>query len=124
MDLNEVITVLRPTGVEGLAADATPLAGGTWLFSEPQPGVRRLLDLAGLGWDRLETGEAGLQIGAMCTLSALAGFVAPARWQAAEVFGPCCDALVASFKVQDVATVGAICVWRCRRGRWLRWRWR
>ncbi len=106
MDLNEVTAVLRPAGIDELPADATPLAGGTWLFSEPQPGVRRLLDLAGLGWDRIEANQTGLRIGAMCTLTALAGFAAPAEWRAAAVFGPCCDALVASFKVQDVATVG------------------
>ena len=106
MDLNEITTILRPSTVEELPANATPLAGGTWLFSEPQHGVSRLLDLAGLGWDRLEADETGLRIGAMCTLSALAGFAGPAEWRAAAVFGPCCDALVASFKVQDIATVG------------------
>ena len=106
MDLNEVTAVLRPTGINELSADATPLAGGTWLFSEPQAGVQRLLDLAGLGWDRIEADGTGLRVGAMSTLSALAGFAAPAGWRAAAVFGPCCDALVASFKVQDVATVG------------------
>jgi len=26
------------------------LDGGTWLFSQPQPGVRRLLDLKDFGW--------------------------------------------------------------------------
>jgi hypothetical protein len=26
------------------------LAGGTWLFSEPQPHLRRLLDLQGFYW--------------------------------------------------------------------------
>ena len=106
MDLNEVTTVLRPSRLGQLSAGATPLAGGTWLFSEPQPGVTRLLDLSGLGWDRLDAGAAGLRIGAMCTLTALAGFAAPAEWRAAALFAPCCDALVASFKVQDVATVG------------------
>ncbi len=29
------------------------LAGGTWLFSEPQPGLRRLLDLNSLDWPAL-----------------------------------------------------------------------
>lgn len=106
MDLHEVTTVLRPTRVEELCADAVPLAGGTWLFSEPQRGVQRLIDLAGLGWNRLEADATGLRIGAMCTLGALRAFAAPPEWRAAALFRPCCDALVASFKVQDIATVG------------------
>ncbi|MDT7951514.1 MAG: FAD binding domain-containing protein [Acetobacteraceae bacterium] len=106
MDLNDVEAVLRPARGEDIAPDATPLAGGTWLFSEPQPGLRRLLDLAGLGWDRLEPSEAGLHIGAMCTFRDLGQFAAPPAWRAARLFPRCCDALVASFKVQEVATVG------------------
>ncbi len=111
MDLNEVTAIVRPAAGEALPfdavpVDAVPLAGGTWLFSEPQPGVDRLLDLAGLGWDELEAGAAGFRIGAMCTLGALGGFAGPAEWQGAGLFRQCCDALAASFKVQEVATVG------------------
>ena len=36
------------------------LAGGTWLFSEPQPGIRRLLDLASLNWPGLTVGLEAL----------------------------------------------------------------
>ena len=109
MDLNEIETVLRPSDPADLPAwrlDRTPLAGGTWLFSEPQPGLRQLVDLAGLGWDRVATDATGLHIGAMVTLSALAAFDAPPAWRAVALFAPCVDALVGSFKVQDVATVG------------------
>ena len=109
MDLNTIEAVSRPRTPEDIpdwqGGDA-PLAGGTWLFSEPQPALRRLVDLEGLGWDELEASGAGLRIGAMCTLAALAGFQAPERWGAARLFGPCCEALVASFKVQHLATVG------------------
>ena len=109
MDLNDIETVLRPSDPADLPAwrrDRTPLAGGTWLFSEPQPGLRQLVDLAGLGWDRVETDATGLHIGAMVTLSALAATDVPPAWRAARLFAPCVDALVGSFKVQDVATVG------------------
>lgn len=109
MDLNTIDAVSRPRELDEIPAwrdgDA-PLAGGTWLFSEPQPALRRLIDLERLGWDALEPSVDGLRIGAMCTLEALAGFRAPAAWRAAALFGPCCDALVASFKVQHCATVG------------------
>ena len=108
MDLNTITALSRPRGVEELPDwqdGSAPLAGGTWLFSEPQPGLRRLVDLALLGWDELEADELGLRIGAMCTLSALAGFPA-GRWPATGLFGPCCEALVASFKVLEIATVG------------------
>ena len=109
MDLNEVIAIVRPERAEELPAwqeGRAALAGGTWLFSEPQPGLRRLIDLAGLGWGGLEADAAGLRIGAMCTLAALAGFAAPPSWRAASLFQRCSDALVASFKVLEVATVG------------------
>ena len=53
MDLNTVETVSTPTRRQDLwplgPTDAV-LAGGTWLFSEPQPHLRRLVDLSGLGW--------------------------------------------------------------------------
>src|SRR5436305_489841 len=50
MDLNTVSEVVRPRRRESLAdwrAGDAWLAGGTWLFSEPQPAVRRLVDLDG-----------------------------------------------------------------------------
>jgi hypothetical protein len=47
------------------------LAGGTRLFSEPQPGVHRLFDLEGLRWEPLEVTEAGLAIAATCRISQL-----------------------------------------------------
>ena len=109
LDLNDIETVFRPTETAALPAwraDHAPLAGGTWLFSEKQPGLRGLIDLAGLGWNRLHADAVGLQIGAMVTLGALAAFAASPDWRAASLFPQCVDALVGSFKVQDVATVG------------------
>ena len=40
------------------------LAGGTWLYSEPQVGIRRLFDLRDFGWEPLEGSAAGLRIAA------------------------------------------------------------
>ena len=61
MDLNTVSEIGRPRGRADLppwrAGDAW-LAGGTWLFSEPQPGLTRLVDLTGLEWPPLEVSKA------------------------------------------------------------------
>jgi CO/xanthine dehydrogenase FAD-binding subunit len=82
------------------------LAGGTWLFSEPQPQLRRLLDLHAFGWPALTIDAEGLEIAATCTLAELARVAAPAGWPAAELIRPCCEALLGSFKVRTTATVG------------------
>ncbi|PRC60459.1 FAD-binding molybdopterin dehydrogenase, partial [Mycobacterium sp. ITM-2017-0098] len=53
MDLNTVETMSTPTcrgGLWPLGPGDAILAGGTWLFSEPQPHIRRLIDITRLGW--------------------------------------------------------------------------
>jgi CO/xanthine dehydrogenase FAD-binding subunit len=82
------------------------LAGGTWLFSDRQPEVRRLIDLVPLGWNSLVADDAGLEIGAMCTIRDLYGLAAPEDWTAAPLFRISCEAFLASFKVWNSATVG------------------
>ena len=109
MDLNTVEEVLRPRGREAMPAFADGdayLAGGTWLFSEPQTGLRRIVDLTALGWPALERTDDGLVVGATCTLAELEAFEAPAAWIAADVIGRCCRALLGSFKIRRLATVG------------------
>jgi CO/xanthine dehydrogenase FAD-binding subunit len=90
------------------------LAGGTWLFSEPQPGTTRLLDLDTFGWPSLTETDDGLEVAATCTLAELARWrPAPARdWPAAVTLPrQCAGALLGSFKVAGVATVGGnICL--------------
>jgi CO/xanthine dehydrogenase FAD-binding subunit len=89
------------------------LGGGTWLFSEPQPRVRRLLDLSAFGWPPLTESAAGLRIAATCTLAELARWrpAHPEYGNTAVLARQCCDALLGSFKVQNVATVGGnICL--------------
>jgi CO/xanthine dehydrogenase FAD-binding subunit len=99
------ITEVAPARLGGWRTGDAWLAGGTWLFSEPQPEVSRLLDLHAFGWPALQAGPDGLEIAATCTLAELARLRAP-QWQAAPLIGQCCAALLGSFKVWNVATVG------------------
>jgi len=115
MDLHTVTALHRPADRVELAAclgpGAAPLAGGTWLFSEPQPELDTLVDLTGLGWPALTVTDRGLEIAATCTLAELAGFAAPPEWPAAALFRDCCAALAGSFKIWHTATVGGnICL--------------
>lgn len=129
MDLNTAEAVVRvadgPDGLRWPAGDGWRpgdrwLAGGSWLFSEPQPGLRRLVDLGGVTWPPISVRPEGLEIAATCTLAELfslapasddvraqprAGLL-PAGWAAARLIAPCCRALRGSFKVWNVATVG------------------
>jgi CO/xanthine dehydrogenase FAD-binding subunit len=109
MDLNTISEIDRPTKRDDLqpwrAGDAW-LAGGTWLFSEPQPALTRLIDLGSLGWPALELDAEGLLIGATCTLAQLAAAELPASWRVAPLFRQCCRALLGSFKIWNAATVG------------------
>jgi CO/xanthine dehydrogenase FAD-binding subunit len=109
MDLHTISEVIRPAARQELgnwrSGDAW-LAGGTWLFSEAQPKLRRLIDLQGLGWQPLHASDQGLAIAATCTLRQLDAFVAPPAWLAAALIRPCIRSLLASFKIWNTATVG------------------
>ena len=114
MDLNTITEVARPRTRAQLpkwsAGDAW-LAGGTWLFSEPQPHLHRLVDLTELDWPALTIGETGLTIGATCTISQLEALAFPTPWIAAPLVRQCCRAFLASFKIWKAATVGGnICM--------------
>ena len=88
------------------------LAGGTWLFSEPQPHLRRLVDLdrAGLAADHAERqrDRARRDLHARRGVGAVDASCRRARpdWLAAPLFHQCCTALLASFKIWRTATVG------------------
>jgi CO/xanthine dehydrogenase FAD-binding subunit len=109
MDLNTVTEIARPQTRDQLpvwsAGDAW-LAGGTWLFSEPQVHLRRLIDLADFGWPALASSETGLSIAATCTVAELNAFACPPQWIASSLIDACCRAFLASFKVWKTATVG------------------
>jgi CO/xanthine dehydrogenase FAD-binding subunit len=109
MDLNGVKSVLRPSTRSELPPPASGdsfLGGGTWLFSEPQPELRRLVDLSALRWESLRRTETALRVAATCTFAELEAFEAPVDWIAAGLITSCCHALLGSFKIRGVATVG------------------
>jgi CO/xanthine dehydrogenase FAD-binding subunit len=114
LDINTITEVVRqpanPPGGHWRDGDAW-LAGGTWLFSDKQPQLRRLIDLMPLGWTELTVSDSGLEIGAMCTIRDLYAFRAPDDWRAAQLLTTSCEAFLASFKVWNSATVGGnICM--------------
>jgi CO/xanthine dehydrogenase FAD-binding subunit len=109
MDLATVSHVFRPTGRDRLppwrAGDAW-LGGGTWLFSDPPPELRRLIDLDGFGWPSLTCDDQGLTIAATCRIAELHRFEPLPNWPGTSLFRPCCEALQSSFKIWNTATVG------------------
>ena len=114
MDLNTVAAVVHPTTRDQLpvwtAGDAW-LAGGTWLFSEPQTHLTRLIDLTDLKWPALTISETGLSIAATCTVAQLDALACPPEWIASPLINQCCRAFLASFKIWKTATVGGnICM--------------
>jgi CO/xanthine dehydrogenase FAD-binding subunit len=114
LDLDGIVDVIeRPDrgSLAGFRPGDAWLGGGTWLFSEPQPALTRLLDLRGFGWEPLLAEAGGLTIAATCTIAALDRWSAPPEWRAAALVPLCCRALLGSFKVWNGATVGGnICL--------------
>ncbi|WP_300678681.1 FAD binding domain-containing protein [Nocardioides sp.] len=89
----------------GLAAGERLVAGGTWLFSEPQPSVSGLVDLTALNWPAAEPlPDGGLRIAATCTIAQVQ--TAPWPTPIAALVRECADAFLMSFKIQGAATVG------------------
>lgn len=114
MNLTTITAVQRPVSVDEIGPwrpGNAWLAGGTWLFSEPQPQTDTLIDLEALGWTPLTASAAGLEIAATCSIADLYRFTAPAAWVAAPLLRECCNALLASWKIWNAATVGGnICM--------------
>jgi CO/xanthine dehydrogenase FAD-binding subunit len=114
MDLNTITQVERPKSADEIAhwrSGCAWLAGGTWLFSEPQPALDTLIDLEGLNWPSLEASPAGLAIAATCRIEEIERFKAPPEWTAAPLLAECSHALLMSFKIAHEATVGGnICM--------------
>jgi len=119
MDLNTVEEVSTPTSRAELwplgEGDAV-LAGGTWLFSEPQPRTRRLVDLTTLGWPPVTLHDNGIEFAATCSIREVDRLSAALRdshpdWTAAPLLHHCCTALLASWKILHTATIGGnICL--------------
>jgi CO/xanthine dehydrogenase FAD-binding subunit len=114
MDLNTVTEIAIPQSRADLPPHAQGdafLAGGTWLYSEPQPSLTRLIDITQLPWPPLIADDTGLQIAATCTIATLAAFDPPPSWTAGPLILQCCRALLGSFKIWNMATVGGnICM--------------
>jgi len=125
MDLDTIREVVVPRdraelAAAGSAPGAAILAGGTFLYSEPQERLVRLVDITELGWPALALHECGLEIAATCTLAEFAG-ATPGRelglspryfgLPATALFAASCRALLASHKIWRSATVGGnICL--------------
>jgi CO/xanthine dehydrogenase FAD-binding subunit len=114
MNLNTITEVKRPTSADQITQwreGYAWLAGGTWLFSEPQIHTDTLIDLEQLDWTALQSSPTGLEIAATCRIAELYRFAAPAGWRAAALLRECCNAFLASFKIWNAATVGGnICM--------------
>jgi CO/xanthine dehydrogenase FAD-binding subunit len=109
MDLNTITDVAHPQTRPQLlvwAAGDAWLAGGTWLFSEPQVHLTRLIDLTDFKWPALTIGDSELTIAATCTVAQLDALICPPEWLAAPLINQCCRAFLASFKIWKTATVG------------------
>ncbi|MER7769194.1 FAD binding domain-containing protein [Kitasatospora sp. NPDC096140] len=107
MDLNTVVE-LRDARRRGpwRQGDAW-LGGGTYLFSEPQPHIRRLIDLSRMGWEPVRlTPDGDLEIAATCTIAQLSRFAKALDRPAAPLVEQCCRAFLASWKIWHMATVG------------------
>jgi CO/xanthine dehydrogenase FAD-binding subunit len=114
MNLNTITEVQHPASMDQITQwrdGYAWLAGGTWLFSEPQVATDTLIDLDALRWPALEQSSAGLEIAATCRIAELYRFAAPAEWRAAPLIRDCCNAFLASFKIWNAATIGGnICM--------------
>ncbi|WP_405592219.1 FAD binding domain-containing protein [Streptomyces sp. NBC_01190] len=107
MDLNTVLEVCDGREQAPWRPGDAWLAGGTYLFSEPQPRLRRLRDLSRMGWEPLaRLPDGSLEIAATCTIAELSRFGKALDARAAPLFEQCCRAFLASFKIWNMATVG------------------
>jgi CO/xanthine dehydrogenase FAD-binding subunit len=114
MNLDTVVEVKRPASEDEITQwrdGYAWLAGGTWLFSEPQWATDTLIDLDQLRWPALKASSAGLEIAASCRIAELYRFDGPVEWTATPLIRQCCDSFLASFKIWNAATVGGnICM--------------
>jgi CO/xanthine dehydrogenase FAD-binding subunit len=109
MNLNTIGEVKRPTSPDEIRQwqdGYAWLAGGTWLFSEPQIHTDTLIDLETLGWQSIASGPEGIELAATCKIAELYAFEPPAAWMAGPLIGECCRAFLSSFKIWNEATIG------------------
>jgi len=108
MDLNTIqrVRVVRERAdLAAMGPRTAVIGGGSWVFSLPHDHLDELLDLQGFGWEPHRETPEGLSIAATCTLAELAAMPDSGR-PAHPLFFQCCTALLGSFKIWNVATVG------------------
>lgn len=114
MDLNtirEIVSARDLPSIPQWQEGDSWLAGGTWLYSEPQTSLRRLIDLDGFGWRPVEVTESHLSVAATCKIAELKDWPRADDWAAGRLIDQCCNALLGSFKIWNAATVGGnICL--------------
>jgi CO/xanthine dehydrogenase FAD-binding subunit len=114
MNLNTITSVKRPSSAHQITqwhGNYAWLAGGTWLFSEPQFATDTLIDLDSLHWPALNATADGLDLAATCKIAELYHFTAPRGWSAWPLVHDCCNAFLASFKIWNAASIGGnICM--------------
>ncbi len=116
MNLNTVVEVKRPTSADEIRQwrdGYAWLAGGTWLFSEPQLATDTLIDLDQMHWPALEPSSDGLDIAATCRIAELYRFVWPVEWTAAPLLRECCNAFLrrsrSGMRRRSAATSACLC---------------
>lgn len=106
MDLHTVETFRAAEPGLAIGPGEAWVAGGTWLFSEPQRGVRGLVDLTALGWPAWERSTSTLTVAATCTIAELVDHAEASGLPALAVARACAESLVMSTKIWGAATVG------------------
>ena len=109
MNLDTIAEVKRPASPDEIGPwrpNYAWLAGGTWLYSEPQIATDTLIDRDSLGWPPLTASPAWLEIAATCRVADLHAYTGPAEWTAVPLFRDCIDAFLMSFKIWNAATIG------------------
>ncbi|AFA72747.1 putative molybdopterin dehydrogenase, FAD-binding subunit [Gordonia polyisoprenivorans VH2] len=109
MDLNTISSYRHAHTRDdlALAPGERIVAGGTWFFSEPQVDATGVVDITGMGWSDVEDlPDGGLRVAATCPVATLASLPERPEWRAQPLFFQCATALLASFKIWNVATVG------------------
>jgi CO/xanthine dehydrogenase FAD-binding subunit len=114
MNLNTITELKRPAAVEQITQwrdGYAWLAGGTWLFSEPQVATDTLIDLVGLQWPALSASAGRSRDRRDLSHRRAVSLRAPCCLARCPLFKDCCNALLASWKIWNAATVGGnICM--------------
>lgn len=108
MDLDTVTSYRRATRRDDLvlAPGEALLAGGTWLFSEPQRHLTGLVDLTTLGWEPWTETDSGISVAATCSIADLVERADVSGLPALGIARACAEGLLMSWKIWPMATVG------------------